>query len=104
MNAMENSSEIGSGAAAGVEDTDGGAGQSEGLIELGTEKMVNALDHILHDLFWGVPNTEILAKDRIKGFKEWLVKVGYGFIFAECIEKGGLNAVKGFAGEIENLL
>jgi hypothetical protein len=51
---MEDGGEVGSGTAAGVEDADGGAGQAEGLVELGAQKMVNALDHVLDDLFGGV--------------------------------------------------
>jgi hypothetical protein len=101
---MENSSEIGSGTAAGVEDADSGAGQAERLVEVGAEKMVNAGNHILDDLFGGVPDAEILAELRIEGFKKWLVEVGDGFVFAEGIEKGGLDAVESFTGEIEHLL
>jgi hypothetical protein len=104
MDAMKDGSEIGSSAAARIEDADSGTGKAEGLIELGAEKLINSLNHILHDFFRRIPNAKFLAEDGIKGFKEGLIKIGDGFIFAESIEKGGLNAIEGFTGEIENFL
>jgi hypothetical protein len=101
---MEDGSEIGSGPAAGVEDADGGAGQAQGLLELGAEQMVNAGNHILDDFFGGVPDAEVLAELGIEGFKKGLVEVGDGLVFAEGIEECGLNAVEGFSCQIENFL
>ena len=39
----------------------------------------------------------------VEGFEERLVEVGDGVFFAEGIEEGGLDAVEGFAGEVEDL-
>ena len=66
--------------------------------------MIDALDHVLNDLFGRVPDAKVLAELGIEGFKEWLVKVGDGFVFTEGFKKGRLNAVEGLAGEVENLL
>jgi hypothetical protein len=66
--------------------------------------MVNAGHHILDDFFGGVPDAEVFAELWIESFEKWLVEVGDGFVFAEGIEKSGLNAVEGFTGEIEYLL
>jgi hypothetical protein len=104
MDAMKDGSEIGSGSAARIEDADGGTGQAEGLVELGAEEMVNASNHILDDFFRGIPDAEILAELGIEGFKEWLVEVGDCIIFTKSIEEGGLHAIEGFTGEIENFL
>ena len=101
---MEDGGEIGSGAAAGVEDADGGAGKAEGLIELGAEEMIDALDHVLDDFFGRVPDAEVFAELGIEGFKKRLVEVGDGLVFAEGIEECGLDAVEGFSGEIEHFL
>src|SRR5450631_3505354 len=104
MDAMQDGGEIGSRAATGIENADGGAGEAEGLIEFGAKKMIDALDHVTDDFFGGVPDAEILAKLGVESFEERLVKVGDGFFFAEDFEEGGLNAVEGFAGEVENFL
>ena len=104
MDAMQNGGEIGSGAATGVENADGGTGEAEGLIELGAEKMIDALDHVADDFFGGVPDAKFLAQLGVEGFKEGLVEVGNRFVFAEGFEEGRLNAVEGFSGEVENLL
>jgi hypothetical protein len=66
--------------------------------------MVNAGDHILDDFFGCVPDAEVLTQLGIEGFKEGLVEVSNGFVFAKSCEKSGLNAVEGFSGEIEHLL
>ena len=66
--------------------------------------MVNALDHVPNDFFWGIPDTKFLAKVRVESFKERLVEVGNRFVFTEGFKKGRLNAVEGLAGEVENLL
>src|SRR5450755_4889110 len=66
--------------------------------------MIDALDHVAHDFFRGVPDAEVLAQLGIEGFEEGLVKVGDGFFFAKDFEEGGLQAVEGFSGEIENFL
>ncbi len=104
MNAMQNGGEIGSSAATGVENADGGACEAKWLIEVNTEKMVNALDHVPNDFFWGIPDAKFLAKVRVESFKERLVEVGNRFVFTEGFKKGRLNAVEGLAGEVENLL
>ena len=74
------------------------------MIEFGAEQMVNALDHVADDLFGGVPDAEVFAEFGVEGFKEWLVEVRDRFFFAEDFEEGGLHAVEGFSGEVENLL
>ena len=104
VNAMEDGGEIGSGAAAGVEDADGGTGEAERLIELGAEEMIDALNHVLDDFLGRVPDAEVFAELGVESFKKWLVEVGDGFVFAEGIEEGGLYAVEGFSGEVENSL
>ena len=104
MNAIENGGEIGSGAATGIEDADGGTGEAERLVEFGAEKMIDALDHVADDFFWGVPDAELLAQFGVEGFEEGLVEVGDGFFFTEDFEESGLNAVEGFSGEVENFL
>jgi hypothetical protein len=68
------------------------------------KELVNALDHVLHDLFRRVPDAKVLPELRIKCFKEGLVEICDGFIFAEGIEKGRLYAVEGFTGEIKDFL
>ena len=56
VDAMQDVDEIGSGAAAGVEHANGGAGEAEGSIELGAEQVIDALDHVADD-FSGVYQT-----------------------------------------------
>jgi hypothetical protein len=104
MDAMEDGGEIGSGATAGVEYADGGTGEAEGLIELGAEEMIDALDHVFDDWLGRVPDAEVLAELGIEGFKKGLVEVGNGLVFAEGIEEGWLDAVEGFSGEVKYLL
>src|ERR1019366_8311563 len=87
-----------------VEDTDGGACEAEFLIELRAKKMVYALDHVLNDFFWRVPDAEFLPKVRVEFFKERLVEVGDGFVFTEGFKESRLHAVESFAREVENLL
>src|ERR1019366_9849150 len=102
MNTVQDGGEIGSSAAAGVEDTDGGAGEAECLIELRAKKMVYAVDHVLDDFFWCVPDAEFLPKVRVEFFKERLVEVGDSFVFPEDVKESRLHAVESFAREVEN--
>jgi hypothetical protein len=104
MDAMEDGCEIGSGPTAGIENADGGAGEAKGLIELSAEETIDALDHVFDDWLGRVPDAEVFAELGIEGFKKGLVEVGDGLVFAECIEEGGLDAVEGFSGEMEDLL
>jgi len=104
VDAVEDGGEIGSGAAAGIEDADGGASETEGLVEVGAQKLVNALDHVFDDLPGGVPDTEVFAELGIECFEKRLVEVGNCFVFAEGVEECGLDAVERFSGEVENLL
>jgi len=52
----------------------------------------------------GYPDAEVLAKLGVESFEEGLVEVGDRFFFAESIEEGGLDAVKGFSGKVEDFL
>src|SRR5580658_2122423 len=97
VDAMEDGGEIGARPAAGVEDADSGTGQAEGLIELGAEKMVDALDHVFDDLLGRVPYAKVFAELGIEGLKKGLVEVGNGLVFAECVEEGWLDAVERFS-------
>jgi hypothetical protein len=101
---MQNGCEIGASTTAGIEDTDGGAGEAEWLIEFGAKKMVYAFDHVSDDFFWGVPDSEFLAKIGVEGLQEGLVKVGDRFIFAKVFKERRLNPVEGITGKVENLL
>jgi hypothetical protein len=104
MDTVEDGREIGSGAATGIKNADGRAGEAEGLIKLGTKKMIDALDHVSDDFFGGVPDAKILAQFGIEGFEEGLVEICDRFFFAEDFKERGLNAVEGFSGEVEDFL
>src|SRR5450631_2667448 len=104
MDAMQDGGEIGSRAATGIENADGGTGEAEGLIEFGAEKMIDALDHVADDFFRRVPDAEILAQFWVESFEKRLVKIGDCFLFTEGFEESGLNAVEGFSGEVEDFL
>ena len=81
---------------------DAAFGDAVGLVELGAEQVVDALDHILDDFARGVPDAELLAELGVEGFEEGLVEVGDGFFALEDVKEVGLDAVEGFAGELKN--
>ncbi len=64
-------------------------------MELGAEKMVDALDHVADDFARGVPDAELLAELRVEGFEEGLVEVIDGVFVVEGGEEGRLDAVEG---------
>ena len=89
VDAVKDGGEVSAGAAAGVEDVDVRAGEAEGLVELGAEEVVDALDHVGDDLSGGVPDAEVLAELGVEGFEERLVEVLDCVGLAEVGEEGG---------------
>jgi hypothetical protein len=104
VDAMKDSGEVCAGPAAGIEDTDGGAGETGRLIEFCAEETIDAFDHVLDDRLGRVPHAKVLTKLGIEGFEKRLVKVGDCLVFTKGIEKGWLDAIERFSSEVEYLL
>jgi len=101
MNALEDGDKVCSCAAAGIEDADAGRGEAERLVKFGAEEMIDALDHVVDDLAWRVPDAQLLAELWVEGFKEGLVEVVDSIFFSERCEEDGLDAVERVASEVE---
>jgi len=84
-----------SGSAGGIEDPDVWVREPICDEQLGSQRTVDPLDHVLHDLDGRVPDTHLTSQFRIEGFEEGLVKILYGMLVLESGEEGSsIDAVK----------
>lgn len=93
---------VGAGAATRVEDINVLVRKPIGKIEFFAEYRIDARDHVLDDLGWRVPNTELLAKLWVEGLKERFVKILYGVAFLKFGEKdAAIHAIEGRASVVK---
>ena len=58
-------------------------------------------DHVADHFGGGVPDAELFAEVRVKGFEEGFVEIGHGVAFVEAGEEGcAVHAVKGRSGPV----
>ena len=66
-----------------------GLARPERLVELGAQQLIDALDHIVHDLGGRVPDAEVFAQLGIEGFQKGLVKIRHGLVFRRYRRRRG---------------
>ena len=93
------------GATAGVEYINILISKAIGNVELGPERNIDTLDHVLDDFKRRVPDAHLFAEVWIEGFQEGLVKMLNSMLGSETLEElDRVDAVQGFAGTIENIV
>ncbi len=96
--------QVRTGAAAGIQHVDPLVGQAVGQAQFLAQYGVDAGDHVLHNLWWGVPDAQLLAQLRREGLQKRLVKILDGLPSLKTAKKfGSIHPIEGIAGPVEHL-
>ena len=97
--------QIGPGAAAGIEDDDGGIGEAIGQVEIFPQGGIDAADHVADDFRRGVPDAEVFAQLGIELGEEGFVEILDGIAHVVSGEEAGaVHAGEAFLGPVEDFL
>jgi len=104
VDALQNGREIGARAAAGIEDDHVFGGEAVLLAQVFPQRLIDARDHVGHDLVRGVPDAQLAPEFGIERFEKRLVEKLHGVSFVEALEERlALDAVQRRRRPVEQL-